>query len=84
MRVGYIRDSNKSTLMTLINKEHGFPIFDCGIATDDLEDLKKIASWEEVLEIFCHAARGYLKKNRDIFFCKIPRDVCASLLLPFS
>ena len=26
--------------MTLINKEHGFPIFDCGIATDDLEDLK--------------------------------------------
>merc|ERR1711953_238988 len=25
---------------TLINKEHGFPIFDCGIATDELEDLK--------------------------------------------
>ena len=40
MKPGYIRDSNKSTLITLINKEHGFPIFDCGIATDDLEDLK--------------------------------------------
>jgi len=40
LKPGYIRDSNKSTLMTLINKEHGFPIFDCGIATDDLEDLK--------------------------------------------
>ena len=37
---GFIRDSNKSTLITLINKEHGFPIFDCGIATDDLENLK--------------------------------------------
>ena len=37
---GFIRDSNKSTLISLINKEHGFPIFDCGIATDDLENLK--------------------------------------------
>ena len=40
LKPGFIRDSNKATLISLINKEQGFPIVDCGIATDDLEDLK--------------------------------------------
>ena len=39
LKSGAIRDSNKTTLMTLIGKEHGFPVFDCGIARDDPDSI---------------------------------------------
>ena len=38
LKSGFIRDSNKSTLKALLN-DQGFLVKDCGIATDDLEDL---------------------------------------------
>lgn len=38
LKSGFIRDSNKSTLKALLD-DQGFSVNDCGIATDDLEDL---------------------------------------------
>ena len=38
LKSGFIRDSNKSTLKALLG-EQGFPVKDCGIATDELDDL---------------------------------------------
>jgi gephyrin len=40
LKPGFIRDSNKTTLWSLLDMEQGFSTVDCGIANDDLGDLK--------------------------------------------
>ncbi|KAK7079432.1 hypothetical protein SK128_007137 [Halocaridina rubra] len=52
LRVGYIRDSNKTTLIALL-KQHDFPVIDAGIAKDDptslLKSLKSALAQADVL-----------------------------------
>lgn len=48
---GQIRDSNKTTLLTLI-EEHGFPVVDVGIARDDRTDTRdKLGKAFEVADV---------------------------------
>uniref|UniRef100_A0A224YTW3 Molybdopterin biosynthesis protein n=1 Tax=Rhipicephalus zambeziensis TaxID=60191 RepID=A0A224YTW3_9ACAR len=51
LKPGQIRDSNKTTLITLLQKS-GFPVFDAGIARDEFEDhVKKLKKAFDVTDV---------------------------------
>lgn len=52
LREGYIRDSNKTTIMSLL-QQHGYPVLDAGIARDQptalLKSLRSAFSHADIL-----------------------------------
>lgn len=78
LKPGQIRDSNKTTLMTLL-QENGFPAFDAGIARDEFEDhVKKLRDAFEISDVVVSSG-GVSMGEKDLLKAVLIQEFSATI-----
>lgn len=78
LKPGQIRDSNKTTLMTLL-QENGFPAFDAGIAHDEFEDhVRKLRDAFEISDVVVSSG-GVSMGEKDLLKAVLIKEFSATI-----
>ncbi|XP_037500420.1 gephyrin isoform X2 [Rhipicephalus sanguineus] len=78
LKPGQIRDSNKTTLITLLQKS-GFPVFDAGIARDEFEDhVRKLKNAFNVTDVVVSSG-GVSMGEKDLLKAVLVKEFSATI-----